>query len=258
MIDTHSHIYSEEFDADLDEAIQRAKAAGVQHIIMPNVDAESIERLHNTENRYKGYCHAAMGLHPTSVDADYRQALSAIKQQLDTRPYVAVGEIGIDLYWDKTFFEQQVEVFQTQIEWALALDYPIIIHSRNAHNEIIRCLKQFAGRDLRGVFHSFSGSVEQAREILRLDGNFKLGINGVITFKNTYLPQTLQQISLTNLVLETDSPYLTPVPHRGKRNETAYVQYVAQKLAEIYGKPVQEINEITTQTAKTIFTGICV
>jgi TatD DNase family protein len=257
MIDTHSHIYSEEFDTDLDEAIHRAKTVGVQHIILPNVDTKSIERLNHTESRYQGYCHATMGLHPTSVDADYRQALSVIKQQLDTRPYVAVGEIGIDLYWDKTFFAQQIEVFQTQIEWALERDLPIIIHSRSAHNEIIRCLKQFAGQGLRGVFHSFSGSIEQAREILRLDGNFKLGINGVVTFKNANLPQTLLQISLTDLILETDAPYLTPVPYRGKRNETAYVQFVAQKLAEIYGLSVLEIDTITTQTAKSIFTGIC-
>ncbi|MDR0872458.1 MAG: TatD family hydrolase [Prevotellaceae bacterium] len=268
MIDTHSHIYAEEFDTDFDAAILRAKDVGVRHIVLPNVDVASIERLHRAERkgvaRNAPTLHAAMGLHPTSVDADYQTSLSIIKQHLDTRPYVAIGEIGIDLYWDKTFQNEQVAAFETQVEWALEYDYPIIIHSRTAHNEIIRSLKKI-GRGvlntpshtpLRGIFHSFSGSIEQAREILRL-GNFKLGINGVLTFKNANLPQTLQQISLNDLVLETDAPYLTPVPFRGQRNETAYVQYVAQKLAEIYQTSIEEVDKITTENAKSIFTGIC-
>jgi len=253
MIDTHSHIYSEEFDGDFDEAIARAKAVGIEHIILPNVDVLSIERLHRAENRYGNYCRSAMGLHPTSVDAGYKEALSVIKKHLETRPYVAIGEIGVDLYWDKTFLQEQIAAFEQQIEWALEYDYPLIIHSRNAHNEIIRSVKKF--KNLRGVFHSFSGSVEQAREIFRL-GNFKLGINGVVTYKNANLPQTLTTLSLNDIVLETDAPYLTPVPHRGKRNETAYIQYVAQKLAEIYNVTLEEVDKITTENAKSIFTGI--
>ena len=257
MIDTHSHLYSEEFDDDFDEAMQRAKAAGVEHIVLPNIDVDSIERLHRAERKgivHAPLRHAAMGLHPTSVDANYKEALTIIRNHLETRPYIAIGEIGIDLYWDKTFWQEQTAAFETQLEWASERGYPVIIHSRSAHNEIIRSVKQF--KHLRGVFHSFSGSIEQAREILRL-GNFKLGINGVVTYKNANLPQTLAQLSLNDLVLETDAPYLTPVPHRGKRNETAYLQYVAQRLAEIFNLSLEEVDDVTTQNAKSIFTGIC-
>ncbi len=251
MIDSHSHIYSEEFDADFDVAIERAKAVGVKAIILPNVDVQSIERLHAAENRYPSYCFAAMGLHPTSVAADYKTALAVIRENLDKRSYIAIGEVGIDLYWDKTFAEEQIFAFEQQIVWAQEFDLPLIIHSRNAQNEVIRSLKKF--KNLRGIFHSFSGSYEQAQEILHLDGNFKLGINGVVTFKNAHLPQTLAKLSLSNILLETDTPYLTPSPYRGKRNESAYIQFVAEKLAEIYQVSVEEVDRITTQNTKEIF-----
>jgi TatD DNase family protein len=251
MIDTHSHIYVEEFDEDLDAAIERAKTAGVEAIVLPNIDVASIEPMHNVENRYKNYCFAAMGLHPTSVNADYKTSLAEIRKHLEKRSYIAVGEIGIDLYWDKTFAEEQIIAFEQQIKWAQEFDLPIIIHTRNSHNEAIRSLKKF--KNLRGIFHSFSGSFEQAQEILRLNGNFKLGTGGVVTFKNSNLPQTLARLSLHDIVLETDAPYLTPVPYRGKRNETSYVKYVAEKLAEIYQVSVEEVDKITTQNAKEIF-----
>ena len=251
MIDSHSHIYSEEFDADFDAAIGRAKDVGVKAIVLPNVDTQSIERLHDAENRYPDYCFAAMGLHPTGVDTDYKNSLAEIRKYLDMRPYIAIGEVGIDLYWDKTFAQEQILAFEQQIEWAQEFDLPLIIHTRNSHNEAIRSLKKF--KNLRGIFHSFSGSFEQAQEILRLNGEFKLGINGVVTFKNTHLPETLARLSLQNIVLETDAPYLTPAPYRGKRNEPAYVKLVAGKLAEIYQISLEEIDKITTKSAKEIF-----
>ncbi|MDR1699540.1 MAG: TatD family hydrolase [Prevotellaceae bacterium] len=250
MIDTHSHIYSEEFDADFDAAIERAKAAGVETIILPNVDMQSIERLHNAENRCKNYCFAAIGLHPTSVDADYKNSLAVMRRHLEQRPYIAIGEAGIDFYWDKTFAGEQILAFEQQIAWAQEFDLPLIIHSRNAQNEVIRSLKKF--KNLRGIFHSFSGSFEQAQEILRL-GDFKLGINGVVTFKNANLPQTLSRLSLNDLVLETDAPYLTPAPYRGKRNESAYVKFVAEKLANVYQVPMSEVDKITTENTTEIF-----
>ena len=251
MIDTHSHIYIEDFDADLDSVVERAKTAGVKAIVLPNIDVASIERMHDVENRYKNYCFASMGLHPTSVDADYKNSLAVIRKHLEMRPYIAIGEVGIDLYWDKTFAEAQIEAFEQQIEWAQEFDLPIIIHTRNAHNEAIRSLKKF--KNLRGIFHAFSGSFEQAQEILRLNGNFKLGINGVLTFKNANLPQTLSRLTLSDIVLETDAPYLTPSPYRGKRNESAYVKYVAEKLVEIYQVPFAEIDKITTENANFLF-----
>ena len=253
MIDTHSHIYLEHFDNDRAETISRAKSAGVERIILPNIDAESIDRLHQTEKDFAGFCFAAMGLHPTSVNASYKNELSVIENQLKQRPYVAIGEIGIDLYWDKTYLAEQIIAFEQQLEWALQYGYPVIIHSRNSHNEIMASLKKF--KNVRGVFHSFSGSIEQAREILRL-GDFKLGINGVVTYKNTNLPQTLKQLSLNDIVLETDAPYLTPVPFRGQRNETAYLSLIKNKLAEIFDISDAEIDKITTRNTKTIFPSV--
>jgi TatD DNase family protein len=255
MFDTHSHIYSEEFDADRDEAIQRAKNKGVSGIILPNVDAESIDRLLQTEEKYRGYCYAAMGLHPTSVNAEYKKQLLEIEKQLQQRPFVAIGEIGIDLYWDKTFLKEQISAFEQQIEWALDYKYPVIIHSREAHNEIMSSLKKHKNKGLTGVFHSFSGNLEQAKEILAF-GNFKLGINGVITFKNSGLDKIIANLQPSDLVLETDSPYLTPVPFRGKRNESSYITFVVKKLAEIFQIPEEEIKKITLSTTKTIFPSI--
>jgi TatD DNase family protein len=252
MIDTHSHIYSEEFDNDLDEVILRAKKAGVTHIILPNVDTNTIERLHRTAETYTGFCHAAMGLHPTSVNENYKESLAEIETQLTQHSYCAIGEIGIDLYWDKTFLKEQVFVFEQQIEWSIKYQLPIIVHMRDSYNEVIECLKKYKDQAIFGIFHSFTGNVEQAKEILAI-GNFKLGINGIVTFKNSGLDKTVSQLKLEDLVIETDSPYLTPTPFRGKRNETGYIALVVQKLAEIYTVSTEEIDTITTNNAKKIF-----
>ncbi len=253
MIDTHSHIYSEEFDLDLSEVIKRAKETGIQHIIMPNVDENSINSLLKTEEKYSGFCHAAMGLHPTSVTAGYKTSLGIIEKELKKRAFVAIGEIGIDLYWDKTFLTEQIYAFEQQLEWAQQYQYPVIIHTRDSFTEVMNSVKKF--RNLTGIFHSFGGTVRQAGEILALDG-FKLGINGVITFKNSGLSDVLSQLNIHDLVLETDAPYLTPTPYRGKRNESSYIRLTAQKLSEIYNLPLEEIDHITTENAKTIFPSV--
>ena len=255
MIDTHSHIYSEEFDADRDEVILRAQHAGVTKIILPNVDSDSLPRLLKLEARYPDYCYAAVGLHPESVKENYQKELYVIREELERRRYIAVGEIGIDLYWDKTYQTEQILAFQTQVEWAIEFNLPVIIHVRNSHNETIQALKPYAGKGLKGVFHCFGGTPEEAAEIFSL-GDFKLGIGGVVTFKNSGLAASLMHIPPENLVLETDSPYLTPAPFRGKRNESAYTVLVAEKLAQVYDMSVGEIDRITTENACSVFSGL--
>ena len=252
MIDTHSHIYSEEFDADGDEVIQCAKEAGVTKIVLPNVDAQSLPRMLELEAQYPDYCYAAVGLHPESVKENYQIELDIIREELERRKYLAVGEIGIDLYWDKTYQTEQIRAFQTQVEWAIEFNLPVIIHVRNSHNETIQALKPYSGKGLKGIFHCFGGTPEEAAEIFSL-GDFKLGIGGVVTFKNSGLAATLMHIPLEKLVLETDSPYLTPVPFRGKRNESSYLRYVAARLSEIYAVPQDEVNRITTESANSVF-----
>ena len=252
MIDTHSHIYSEEFDADGDEVIQRAKEAGVTKIVLPSVDAQSLPRMLELEAQYPDYCYAAVGLHPESVKENYQIELDIIREELERRKYLAVGEIGIDLYWDKTYQTEQIRAFQTQVEWAIEFNLPVIIHVRNSHNETIQALKPYSGKGLKGIFHCFGGTPEEAAEIFSL-GDFKLGIGGVVTFKNSGLAATLIHIPLEKLILETDSPYLTPVPFRGKRNESSYLRYVAARLSEIYAVPQDEVNRITTESANSVF-----
>lgn len=255
MIDTHSHIYSEEFDADRDEVILRAQHAGVTKIILPNVDSDSLPRLLKLEARYPDYCYAAVGLHPESVKENYQKELDVIREELERRRYIAVGEIGIDLYWDKTYQTEQILAFQTQVEWAIEFNLPVIIHVRNSHNETIQALKPYAGKGLKGIFHCFGGTPEEAAEIFSL-GDFKLGIGGVVTFKNSGLAASLMHIPPEKLVLETDSPYLTPAPFRGKRNESAYTVLVAEKLAQVYDMSVGEIDRITTENACSVFSGL--
>lgn len=252
MIDTHSHIYSEEFDHDRAEAIQRAMEAGVEHIILPNVDSESLPRMLELEAAYPGFCHAAIGLHPTSVKDNFEQELKLVKSELERRNYIAVGEIGIDLYWDKTHYNQQVIAFRQQIEWALEYELPVIIHVRDSFRETMQALDCYKNIGLNGVFHSFTGTAEEAREIIGF-GGFKLGINGIATFKNSGLASTLEHIGLEHIVLETDSPYLAPVPHRGKRNESAYINYVSNKLALIFNRTQDEIDRITSENARKTF-----
>ena len=252
MIDTHSHIYSEDFDADRNEVIRRAQEAGVTKIIMPNVDSESLQRMLDVEKKYPDFCCAAIGLHPTSVKENYRDELALVKNQLERRKYAAIGEIGLDLYWDKTFYNEQVTALQTQVQWALDYNLPIIIHVRDSHNETMEALQPFKGKGLKGVFHCFTGGKEEATEIFEL-GEFMLGIGGVVTFKNSGLAESLEDIPLTKLVLETDSPYLAPTPYRGKRNESAFVAFICNKLAEVYQVSVKEIDEITTRNAEKLF-----
>lgn len=252
MIDTHSHIYSEEFDEDRDLIISQAKEAGVSKIILPNVDSESLPRMLRLEADYPNYCFSAIGLHPTSVKENYQEELNLVQSELERRKYIAIGEVGIDLYWDKTYLSEQITVFQTQIEWALEYKLPIIIHQRDSFVETMEALQPFKNRGLKGVFHSFGGTVEEARQIIDF-GGFVMGINGVLTFKNSKLSETIKHFSLENFILETDAPYLTPVPFRGKRNESSYVKYVCEKMAEIYQIDVSEVDKITTNTAEKLF-----
>jgi TatD DNase family protein len=252
MIDTHSHIYSEEFDTDHFEIIQRAKSVGIQHIILPNVDSESLPRMLKLESEFPGYCHAAIGLHPTSVNENFEAELKIVENELKSRNWIAVGEIGIDLYWDKTYYRQQVIALNQQIEWAIKLNLPVIIHIRDSFDETLQVMAQYQHSGLKGIFHSFTGTCEQAEKLLEYEG-FMLGINGVITFKNSGLTTTLEKVPLSRLVLETDAPYLTPVPHRGKRNESSYIRLIAEKLSEIYKVPYYQIENQTTENAMKIF-----
>ena len=251
MIDTHSHIYSEEFDSDRAEVIARAKAAGVTKIILPNVDSESLPRMLQLESEYPGYCFAAIGLHPTSVKENYAEELAIVKKELERREYIAIGEIGIDLYWDKTHLKGQQVAFRQQIQWAKQYKLPIVIHCREAFDEIFEILEEEKSPELFGIFHCFSGTYEQALQAISY--NMLLGIGGVVTFKNGKIDQFLDRIDLQHIVLETDSPYLAPIPFRGKRNESSYVVNVAAKLATVYNLSVTEIAQITTENSKRVF-----
>ncbi|MDL2290021.1 TatD family hydrolase [Paludibacteraceae bacterium OttesenSCG-928-F17] len=252
MIDTHAHLYEESFDADRVEMIQRAKDAGVEKVILPNVDSESLQRLLELEREYPDYCYATIGLHPTSVKENFEEELRIVEQELLRREYIGIGEIGIDLYWDKTFLNEQILVFQKQLEWSLQYKIPVIIHVRDSFNETMEAMKPFYGKGLTGVFHSFTGGVKEAEDIISY-GGFRLGINGIVTFKNSTLKDILRNIDIKHIVLETDAPYLTPVPYRGKRNESSYVKYVCDCLSQVYGVSEEALDKITTQNALSIF-----
>jgi TatD DNase family protein len=251
MIDTHAHIYAEEFREDIKEVVSRAKTAGVSRILMPAIDTGTHESMMQLEKGQPGYCFSMMGLHPCSVKADYKDELKVIERYFGERKFVAVGETGLDFYWDLTFKEQQYEAFHQQAEWALHYSIPLVIHSRNSTNECIEVVRQHQHGKLKGVFHCFSGTAEQAKEIVDL--GFYLGIGGVLTFKNSGLDKAIADIDLKHIVLETDSPYLAPVPFRGKRNECSYLSYVAEKLAELKAVTVDEIDSITTDNASKLF-----
>ena len=253
MIDTHTHIYMPEFDADRDEVVQRAVAAGVSMLILPNVDEESLTPLQETLARYPHRCRAAMGLHPTSVTTDYLQQLETIRRRFDTYKYCAVGEIGIDLYWDKTYCKEQCEAFAIQIGWAQQMELPIIIHCREAFDETLQTLGRYPHSSIRGVFHSFTGTPEQVLRVRRDVGDFYFGINGIVTFKNAHLEELVKTVGLDRILLETDAPYLAPVPHRGRRNEPAYVPYMAARIADILGVDVETVDAVTTANAHTLF-----
>ena len=253
MIDTHSHMYSEQFNGDRPEALLRAKAEGVEFILLPNIDEESIDALHSLSDAEKN-CLPMMGLHPCSVNEDLNEKLLLVENELfqGTRKYIAVGEIGIDLYWDRSYMEAQKEAFRIQINWAKKLGLPIVIHARDSMAEILEILDEEHSEALRGVFHCFSGNDKDARRILSYK-SFMFGIGGVVTFKNSKLPQVLSGIPLNKILLETDAPYLAPVPFRGKRNESAYLSYVADKLSDIYECSIDIIKEKTTANAEQLF-----
>ncbi|VDH04555.1 TatD family hydrolase [Bergeyella zoohelcum] len=252
MIDTHTHLYSEQFDEDRKEMIKRALDAGVERFYLPAIDASHHEKMFALEAEYPEYMHAMMGLHPCDVRAeDYHHELAIVKKYLDERTFCAIGEIGIDLYWDKSTFGIQKEAFEQQIDWAIEKDIPIVIHSRESTEETLAILNAKKHPRLRGIFHCFSGNKEQAERVVEL--NFLLGIGGVVTFKNGKIDQFIAQIPLEHIVLETDAPYLAPVPHRGKRNESAFIKLVAEKLATLYQKPLEEIIAQTSANAKRVF-----
>jgi TatD DNase family protein len=251
MIDTHCHLYSEEFDIDRDTMIQRAMDAGLTQFYLPAIDSSEIAVMLALEEKYPGVCKAMMGLHPCYVKGNYQEELAIVKEWLDKRPFAAVGEIGLDYYWDTAFKQEQQNSFQLQMEWALQKNMPIVIHTRNAMQETIEMVKPFAVKGLKGIFHCFSGSFESATEIIKM--GFLLGIGGVVTYKNAGLAEVLTKIDLEHLVLETDAPYLTPVPFRGKRNESSYLQYVLSKLSEIKQVPEATIAAITTANAEKLF-----
>ena len=251
ITDTHTHLYSEQFDQDREAMIQRAKDAGVQRFFIPAIDSSYSERMFSLEENYPNDVFLMMGLHPTSVKENFEIELQHVKDWIDKKTFVAIGEIGIDLYWDKTFLKQQQMAFQTQIRWAKEKKLPIVIHCRNAFNEIFDILELEKGTDLYGIFHCFTGTLEQAKKAISY--NMKLGIGGVVTFKNGKIDTFLNQIPLHHIVLETDAPYLSPAPHRGKRNESSYITYVIEKLATIYKLPFNEIAAVTTNNSKEVF-----
>lgn len=253
IIDTHSHIFGPEFTDDLPEVIARAKEVGVEKVFMPNIDDTSIDAMLEACRQYPGYCYPMIGFHPTSVDADSMPKVKEMKKYLiEGHPYIAVGEVGLDLYWDKTYIKEQQEVLEEQIQWALEWELPLVIHCREAFPELFQVLRSYKDTKLTGVFHSFTGTVEEAEELLGYS-RFMVGINGVVTFKKSTLPDALKILPLERLVLETDSPYLAPVPYRGKRNESAYVKRVAVKLAELYEMEIGEVERKTTANALKVF-----
>lgn len=245
-------MYAKEFDEDRGECMVKALEEGVYFTALPNIDVDSIEPMQELMRAYPNQTIGMMGLHPTSVNADYKTQLATIKMELDTGKYHAVGETGIDLYWDKTFFEQQVDSFKIQIAWAKEKSLPIVIHARDSFQEIFDVLDSEYDPSLSGVFHCFTGNEAEAEKALSFE-NFYLGLGGVLTFKNSGLDKVISRVDLNRLVLETDAPYLAPHPFRGKRNETAYTRIVAQKLADIFEVSIEEIAEITTKNAKNLF-----
>jgi TatD DNase family protein len=252
LIDTHCHLFSEEFDNDREQCIRNAEMVGIEKILLPNIDVSSIQRLYETEQTYPNRCFAMMGLHPTSVNQNYEKELVIIHQELQKREFIGIGEIGMDLYWDKTFLKEQKMVFKTQLEWAVKYDYPVSIHCRDAFDEIFSILSEMPQLP-KGVFHCFTGTLEQAQKIIQYQ-RFKLGIGGVITFKKSTLPEVLKAIDGTYFVLETDAPYLAPAPYRGKRNEPAYIKIIAEKLAQVKQVSIDDIIQQCYQNTLSIFT----
>ena len=251
FIDTHTHLFLEEFNHDRKEAVQRAIDVGVNQLILPNVDSETLPALKKMVNDFPAICHPLFGLHPGSVKENFKEELAIVREHLNDERCIGIGEIGLDFYWDDTFRKEQFEAFDTQIKWASEKNLPIVIHLRNSYQEVIDIVRSNLQLGIKGVFHCFTGTKEEATEIIEM--GFLLGIGGIVTFKNSGLSETLKHIDPANLVIETDSPYLAPVPFRGKRNESSYIVKVVEKLAEIYQLTKEEVAEITTTSAKNLF-----
>lgn len=251
LIDTHTHLYTEAFDEDRDKVIKNAIAKGIERFYLPSIDSKYTSRMYDLEKEYPNHIRLMMGLHPTHVKENCKEELQHVEQNLSQHRFAAVGEIGIDLYWDQTFLKQQQEAFNTQIRWAKKYELPIVIHCRDAFDEVFEILEDHRGEGLSGIFHCFTGTKDQADRAIDL--NLKLGIGGVVTFKNGKIDQFLDQISLDHIVLETDAPYLAPVPFRGKRNQSEYLVHILQKLALIYLRSASEIATITSKNALSVF-----
>lgn len=251
LIDTHSHLYLPEFDSDRDDVVNRAVSSGVGKILMPNIDCQSVDSMLATEERYPGICFSMIGLHPTSVREDYLSQLEKLESLVTQHKFMAIGEIGIDLYWDKTYLKEQIITFRRQISFAVEMKLPVVIHSRESFTEVFSVLDEFRGEELKGVFHAFTGNLKDAEKATDL--GFKLGIGGIITFKNSGLDKIIKEFGPENLILETDSPYLAPVPHRGKRNESSYICIINKKLAEIFGTGEEQIASITYSNSTGLF-----
>ena len=253
MIDTHSHIYAEEFTDDVEEVIQRAKAVGVEKILLPNINLQTIQPMLSLCRRHPGFLYPMLGLHPTDLTSDFQSQLHTLESQLSLgHPYIAIGEVGLDFYWSKEFYEEQMQAFRIQIEWAVLHRLPLMIHTRSAHRELMTIMNDYRQAGLTGVFHCFGGSLEEARDLLDFEG-FALGIGGVVTYKKSTLPEVLRHVPLSRIVLETDAPYLAPVPHRGKRNESAFVAETMRALSYIYNVGEEEVQSTTNATVKRIF-----
>jgi TatD DNase family protein len=252
LIDTHTHLFVEQFDEDRHETVQRALQAGVKTMLLPNIDVDTIEPMLRLCSEFPSHCYPMIGLHPGSVGSDWKQKLITVRHALETNTFVAIGEIGMDLYWDTTYFQEQKFVFEQQVKWAKEFGLPIVIHAREAFDEIFALLDELNDEQLTGVFHCFTGTVNQAKKIHDY-GGFKLGIGGVLTYKKSGLDEVVKEVPLEWIILETDAPYLSPVPHRGKRNESAYLPVIAEKLADIKHTSVENVAKITRQNALELF-----
>lgn len=251
LIDTHTHIYSDEFNGDLDDVISRSLENGVKKLLLPNIDSSTIKPMLDLSARYKGICYPMMGIHPTSVNEDFEEELEVVQYWLGKRKFYGIGEIGIDLYWDDSFREEQEYVFRRQLKFAQQLNLPVVIHTRDSFEIAYENILKVNNDNLKGVFHCFTGNIEQARKVLDL--GFKIGVGGIVTFKNSGIDKLVAQLKPEDIVLETDAPYLAPTPYRGKRNESSYISYVSNKVAEIFELPIEQIESITSQTAIDLF-----
>lgn len=251
LIDTHTHLYLPEFDTDRDEVVNRAVNSGIVKMLMPNIDIQSVDQMLSVDRRYPGICYPMIGLHPTSVKEDYLFQLDKLEELFYKHKFIAIGEIGIDLYRDKTYLKEQIIALRRQISFAIARGLPVVIHSRESFPEVFAVLNEFKGKELKGVLHAFTGNIKDSERAIGL--GLKLGIGGIVTFKNSGLDKIVKETGPENLILETDSPYLTPVPYRGKRNESSYLCIINKKLAEIFGMSEEEVASITFASSTALF-----